>query len=239
MNIKRFIPAGCAAAGLVAGFLGGYFFAKHKYKKAYEEKVDAELYEMKKREAALKAEGEKPTEKEAAEIAKDFPKEAWTESFKKSQEKRKEYKNLIRNEDYLPDDDGEIPEKEDIFDNESFEKKNYEEQKNKFEEDLRLRSEYSGISENDLRNLEVIIISEEDYYESTHDSEPIEMEWDPTSSILRDVDGNILEPEITFGEDWDTILRRIEDTPDRDTWVYDERLELYYCVCLTNARSIK
>ena len=230
------IPALCAVAGIAVGFAAGYLFSK----KRYEKKFDEELYAIKK-EAAMKAEelGKKPTEEEAKEIAKDFPTELWTETFKKQNEKRKEYKNLIRNEEYMPDDDGETPDKSEVFDNESFEKKNYEEAKSKFDDDIRTRSEYSGISEEELRNCEVVIISEEDYYESTHDTEPIEMEWDPSCSILRDIEGNILEPEITLGDDWDMILRRIEETPDRDTWVYDERLELYYCVCVANPRNLK
>ena len=237
---KAIIPAGCAVAGIITGFVGGYFFARSKYKKQIA-KCDEELYAIKKKEAAMReeVEGTKPTEEEAKKIAENFPQELWTESFKKNQEKRKDYKNLVRQEGYLPDDDGEIPEKKDVFDNESFERKNYKEAKSKFEEDLKLHSEYSGISEDELRHCEVSIISEEEYYEETHDTEPIEMEWDPTCSVLRDVEGNILEPEISLGDDWDMILRRVEDTPDRDTWVYDERLELYYCICLQTPRNLK
>ena len=84
----------------------------------------------------------------------------------------------------------------------------------------------------------VRIISDDEYYESTHDAEPTEVQWDPTSGVLRDVDGNILEPEITFGGDWDEILRRVESRGNEDTWVYDERLEEYYCVSLLNPRDI-
>lgn len=232
------IPAGCAAVGIAVGFIGGFIFAKGKYKKLYEKKYDDEIYKLKKEEAMKESdiEGTKPTEEEAKEIAKDFPSDLWTEAFKKEQEKRKEYKNLVRKEGYAPDDKDE---KKEIFNVKEFNKKNYEENKSKFEEELELRAEYSGISIDELRDASVRIIDEEDYYENTHDSEPIEVEWSPRDSALRDIEGNILEPEITFGEDWDQILRRIEDRPGEDTWVYDERLDLYYCCCLEDPRNLK
>lgn len=239
MKSNVLVPAGCAVAGIAIGFLGGFIFAKSKYKKMYEKQYDDAMYEIKKKEASMNStevEGKKPTEEEAKEIAKDFPSDLWSKAFEEKQEKRKDYKNLVRKEGYFPDEEDRKDEK---FDNEAFEKKNYAECKSKFEEDLKLHSEYTGISEDELREGEVRIISEDEYYEETHDSEPVELEWDPDASVLRDIEGNILEPEITFGEDWDEILRNIEDNAGHDTWVYDERLELFYCVCVLNPRLIK
>ena len=236
------VPVICAVAGTAIGFAGGFIFAKAKYKKHYQDELDKATYEISKKEAAMEAKdvvGTKPTEEEAKEIAKDFPTELWTEQFKKQQHKRKDYKNLVRKEGYFPDEDGNEVTKKDAFDEKKFDEKNYDECKQKFEEDLKSHAEYSGISEAVLMEGVVRIIPEDEYYEETHDSEPIELEWDMSCSILRDIEGNILEPEITFGEDWDEILRRIEERPDGDTWVYDERLDLYYCACVSNARNVK
>ena len=242
MKMTKFmLPAGCAVAGAVVGLIGGYFIGKKKCKKFYEEEYDKRVYELK-REAAMKSEeveGRKPTEEEAAEIAKDFPTELWSKTFKENNEKRKDYKNLVRQEGYLPDDDGEQVDKKDIFDNEAFEKRNYDEAQKRFDEELSLRAEYCGVSEEALRECDVIIISEEEYYSETHSTEPVEIEWDATYSCLRDIDGEILEPEIILGPDWDMILRRVEDTPDNGTWVYDERLDRYYYILLANPRSNK
>ena len=234
------IPAVCAVAGVAAGFVGGFFFAKAKYKKVYEEKYEKDIYQLKKKEAKATA-SEEPhdtTEDEAKKIAEGFPSELWTEQFKKDQEKRKEYKNLVRKEQYILDDDDNDVDKSEVFDNDKFEKKNYSRCKQEFEDKLDTFSEYSGISKAALMQGSVRIISDDDYYASTHDAEPTELQWDSVSCVLNDIDGNILEPEITFGEDWNDILRRIESRGGEDTWVYDERLEEYYCVSLKNARDI-
>ena len=35
------------------------------------------------------------------------------------------------------------------------------------------------------------------------------------------------------------IIERIEAREENETWVYDERLEEYYCVSLDNPRNVK
>lgn len=231
MNSKNIlIPALCAVAGVTVGFVGGFIFAKAKYKKAYEKKYEDDIYALKKKDVKdqIKDDGHKTTEEEAKKIAESFPSELWTEQFKKSQEKKKEYKNICRENGYIYDTDGNKIDKSEVFDNAKFEKENYKRCKEEFDERVKRFSEFSGISLEALLQGTVSIVDGDDYYENAHDAEPTELEWDPKSSTLRDIDGDILEPEITFGDDWDSILRRIEDRPDAETWVYDERIEEYY-----------
>lgn len=225
------IPAGCAVAGVVIGFVGGFIFAKRKYKKLYEEKYDKDIYDFKK--GLSNIEGTPVDEKKAEEIVKDSPESAelWTESFKKQQEKMKAYKNIVREAEY------DIP--EDAFDNEKFEKENYERCKQYFEDQLNSYSEYSGISKDALLDCSVRVMSEEEYYEETHNSEPLELQWDPHGTILRDEDGEILEPEITFGNEWKEVLEYAEKRPDQITYVYDERIDNYYSLEIENPRSVK
>lgn len=233
---KCLIPAVCAVAGVAAGFVGGFIFAKAKYKKLYEEKYEKEKFESKKKEAkAAIDDGHMTSEEEAEKIAKGFPTELWTESFKKEHEKKKEYKNILRTEEY----NDEIVDDSEVFDNAKFEAKNYSRCKEEFDDKLKTFSEYSGISEEALMQGSVRIISDDEYYETTHECEPTELQWDPMSSILRSIDGDILEPEITFGKDWEEIIERIEAREENETWVYDERLEEYYCVSLDNPRNVK
>lgn len=236
---KYLIPAVCAVAGVTAGFVGGFIFAKAKYKKLYEEKYEKEKFEDKKKEAkAAIDDGHTPSEEEAKKIAEGFPTELWTESFKKDQEKKKEYKNILRTEEYI-DDDGKGVDKSEVFDDEKFSKENKSRCQEEFDDKLKTFSEYSGISEDALMQGSVRVISDDEYYEMTHECEPTELQWDASCSTLRSIDGDILEPEITFGEDWDEIIRRIEERPETETWVYDERLEEYYCVEVANPRSLK
>ena len=230
------IPAVCAVAGVAAGFIGGFFFAKAKYKKVYEEKYEKDIFESKKKEAKTAIDdGHTPSEEETEKIVKGFPTELWTESFKKDQEKKKEYKNILRTEEY----NDEVVNDSEVFDNAKFEAKNYARCKEEFDDKLKTFSEYSGISEEALMQGSVRIVTDDEYYETTHECEPTELQWDPMSSILRSIDGDILEPEITFGEDWEEIVHRIEAREENETWVYDERLEEYYCVSLDNPRNVK
>lgn len=236
---KVIVPAGCAAVGVIAGFIGGFIFAKAKYKKLYEEKYEKDIYNSKKEQAKAEIDdGHTPSDEEAKKIAEGFPTELWTEQFKKEREKKKEYKNILRTQEYV-DDEGNEVDKSEVFDSEKFERENHSRCEEDFKDKLRLYSEYSGISEDALMQGEVRVISDDEYYEKTHEAEPTELQWDPTASILRSIDGDILEPEITFGDDWDEILRRIEARPETETWVYDERLEEYYCVSMENPRDLK
>lgn len=229
------VPAICAVAGITVGFIGGFIFAKAKYKKLYEDKYEKDIYDFKKKEAKNSVEPHKTTEEEAKKIAEEFPTELWTESFKKDQEKRKDYKNLVRDNGYLPDEEGNEIDKSEIFDSKKFDKANRSKCQQEFDDKLTMFSEYSGISKEALLQGEVRIIPEEEYYESTHDSNPSELQWSLRDNVLRDIDGNILEPEITLGDDWDIIIRRIEERPDAETWVYDERLEEYYCISVAKS----
>lgn len=227
------IPAGCAVAGIIVGFVGGVIFGKHKYKKFYENKYNDDIYEYRKKDI----EGEIPSEEKREEIAKASPEstELWTESFKKQHEKMKEYKNVVRREGYSGED---VPDDE-IFDNDKFEKENYDRCKQYFEDQLEAYSEYSGISKNTLINCEVRVIPEEEYFEETHDSEPVDLQWDPYGTVLRDEDGEHLEPEITFGRDWRDIIEYAEQRPDQITYVHDERLDNYYTIEIENPRTVK
>lgn len=235
---RYLIPAVCAVAGVAAGFVGGFIFAKAKYKKLYEEKYEKDIFNLKKEKAKEEAyDGHETTEEEAKNIAKNFPTGLWTEQFKQKQEKVKQYRNILREEQYIDDD--RVVDKSEVFDNAKFEAENHSRCQEEFDDKLKTFSEYSGISEEALMQGSVRVISDEEYYESEHESEPTEVQWDPSSSILRNVDGDILEPEITFGDDWDEILRRVEARPETETWVYDERIEEYYCVSVTNLRSLK
>lgn len=236
MTNKVLIPAVCAVAGVAAGFVGGFIFAKAKYKKFYENKYDNDIYAMKKKEAKADAELHATTEEEAKKINESFPSELWTEQFKKDQEKRKDYKNLVRKEGYIPDDDKE--ENPEVFNAAKFDRENYSKCEEEFKERVKLFSEYSGISEEALMQGEVRIISEEEYYEGTHESEPTELEWDMRAHLLTGVDGDIYEPQVTFGDDWEKIIELIEElrtrNPESDVWIYDERIEEFYCVTSTN-----
>ena len=211
MNNNVIIPAICAVAGVTVGFVGGFIFAKAKDKKLYEDKYEKDIFEMKKKEAkAAIDDGHTPSEEEAKNIAKDFPTELWTESFKKDQQKRKDYKNLVRKEQYILDDDDNEVDKSEVFDNDKFESDNLARCKEEFEDRVRLYSEYSGISVEALLEGEVRIISEDEYYETTHESEATELQWDKKAKILRNADGDICEPEVTFGDDWVKIIELIE-----------------------------
>ena len=228
------VPAGCALAGIAVGTIIGYFIAKKKLKEKYEKEANEQLQKYIKENIV----GSKPTKEQAEKIAKDFPTESWTEAFKKDQEKRKDYKNILRKEQYVDDDGNEVS-KEDIFDDEKFDKKNLSKSKEIFEDQLQEYSEYSGISTEELLKCPVHVISESEYYDDTHDSEPEEFEWDPKAAILRSEDGEILEPIIIFGEDYKEILQEIEEKSPNDTWVHDERLEKYYCISVLNPRYLK
>lgn len=231
------IPAVCAVAGAAIGFIGGFIFAKAKYKKLYEDKYDKEVFELKKKNMKSEIEGEKVDDEKAKEIAKDFPSELWTEQFKKDNEKRKEYKNIVRKEQYFEDDNGEV-DKSEVFDEKKFDKENKTKQETELEEDIQRYSEYAGISVEELKKGSVRIISDDEYYETEHKDDPVELQWSTMGGILRNEDGEILEPSITFGEDWDEIVRRIE-TREEETFVYDERLDRYYMVSIENPRNVK
>lgn len=238
MNSKTvLVSAGCAAAGIAIGFIGGFIFGKAKYKKIYEKELEKELLKSKKSDIP---EGEAVSSEKAEEIGKGMSaKELWTEAFKEKAEKREEYKNLVRKEGYFEDEDGNEVDSSEVFNVDKFDEENKKRCKEDFEEQLELFSEYSGISKEELMKGSVRIITDEEYYETTHENEPTELQWSPSEGVLRSIDGDILEPEITFGEDWDEILRRIEARAESETWVYDERLEEYYCVELDNPRNIK
>ena len=230
-KVNAIVPVCCAVAGTVIGFVGGFIFAKRKYKKLYEDKYNKDIYEFKKQHTE-NVDGEVPSDEKREEIAAASPKstELWTESFKKQHEKMKEYKNIVRTAEYSDDE---------VFDNEKLEKENYERCKQYFEDQLESYSEYSGISKDVLRNSDVRVISEEEYFDETHDSEILELQWDPYGTILRDTDGEFLEPEITFGEEWKDIISEAENHPDQITYVYDERLDTYYSIEIENPRNVK
>ena len=233
------VPAICAVAGIAVGFIGGFIFAKAKYKKIYEEKYDKEVFEMKKKNMKSEiVEGEKVNPEKAKEIAKDFPSELWTEQFKKDNEKRKEYKNILRTEEYYEDEKGNEVDKAEVFDDKKFDKKNKTKREQEFEEDIQRHSEYAGISVEELKKGSVRVISDDEYYALERDDEPVELQWSTMGSVLRDEEGEILEPSITFGEDWDEIIRRVE-AREEETFVYDERLNRYYMVSLETPRSVK
>ena len=233
---KNIIPAICAVAGVALGFTGGFIFAKNKYKKAYEKKVEEEMTKFYSKNTKA-PEGHETTKEEAEEIAKDFPKELWTEAFKKDQESRKKAREIVRQEQYdweegFEDDpaENEHPRDNDV---------NYSDLTQAFEEDLKLYSEHSGLSMSELRNNDVNIIDAEDYYERDNGQEINEIQWSPDYNELRDIDGNVLAPEITLGRDYQDILQYSESMPASDIFLHDERLDKYYLLSLESPRHIK
>lgn len=233
---KYIVPAVCAAVGVALGFTGGFIFAKNKYKKAYEDKVEEEMLRILK-ENDKTPEAHETTKEEAEEIAKDFPKELWTEAFKKDQEKRKVAREIVRQEGYdweegfeddpaeseHPRDDGPV----------------YTKRIEEFEEDLKLYSEHSGLSQSELRQGGVNIIDAEDYYDRDNGEEINEIQWSPDYNELRNVDGEVLVPEITLGKDYADILQYAESMPASDIFIHDERLDRYYLLSLESPRHIK
>lgn len=237
------IPAVCAAVGIGIGFAGGFIFAKNKYKKKYEQEAETQMFEFLKNNKV--PDGEKVTPEKAEEIGKDFPKELWTEQFKKDQEKRKEAREIVREEKYYIDDDGNEVSKKEIYDPAEYEhpeedEERYNRCKEEFNDKLDLYSEFSGISRSELLQGTVNIIDAEDYYESEHDSDDLEeFQWNADTNELRDVDGNVVAPEITFGPEYADILQYCESMPASTIYLHDERLDAYYTVCLENPMDIK
>ena len=236
---RNVIPSICAVVGLGIGFGAGFIFAKKKYQKFYEDKVEAEIlaYLKKNEKKSDKSDDEhKPTKEEAEEIAKDFPKELWTDSFKKSQEDRKKARELIRQERYEAEDDIDPAEMEHPEDD----KADYSAQKEAFNERLNDYSEFAGVSKSELMQNSVNIIDAEDYYSAEHAENALEeLQWSPDYEELRDVDGNILAPEITLGPDYADILKYAESMPASDVFLQDDRLGTYYILTLDSPRRIK
>lgn len=231
---KYIVPAICAVAGVGIGFAGGFIFAKNKYKKKYEKEAEEAMLKFFRKNKV--PEGTKPTKEEAEEIAKDFPKELWTEQFKKDQEKRKEAANIIRERKY---DDPDIYDPAD-YEHPEEDEARYSRCKEDFNEKLDLYSEYSGISKSELLQGGVGIIDAEDFYESDHDPDALEeLQWCPDYNELRDINGDILAPEITLGPDFADILQYAENMPASDVWLHDERLDTYYKLSLESPRHIK
>ena len=229
------IPAICAVAGVAVGFIGGFFFAKAKYKKLYEEKADNEIVKyMKEHEV----EGTKPTPDEAKEIAKNFPTETWSKAFEEQQAEKKEYKNILRDEDYISEDKEPIDPAEKEHPTED-ENTLYATQKEAFEEQLNLFSEYSGISKSELLSGGVQIIDADEFFADKDEIDYEQYQWSPDYSELRNIDGEIMVPEILLGPEYSEILQKVEESPIEATYIHDERLDHYFSVELESPRHIK
>lgn len=239
---KVIIPSICAVAGLGLGFAAGFIFAKKKYQKFYEDKVENDILEyIKKNEKKPEegtVEGHKTTPEEKAEIAKEFPKQQWTDSFKKSQEERKKSRELIRQYEYDSDDVIEVEDAKEMRYKE-VNKADYNKLKESFNEELDLYSEFSGVSKSELLQNTVEIIDDTEYYSEDHPEALEELQWSPDYNELRDVDGNVLAPEITLGPEYTDILRKAEETPDSEIYLQDDRLGKYYVLSIESPRHIK
>ena len=238
---KAMVPVICAVTG-VAGFVGGFIFAKSKYKKMYEEKADAEIAKHIKKESKMDVEGTPVDPKKAEEIANDSPEstELWSKAFKEKQDKHKEYKNILREAEYADDDVIEVDDTSKKH-GEGYDRELYSEQKEDFERKLDTFSELSGISKSELRNEEVVVLEAHEFW-ANPDAEKInydEYQWSPLYNELRDVDGNPVVPEILLGPKFEDILREVERNPVEATYIYDGRIEEYFTIELDNPRNIK
>lgn len=231
------VPVICAVAGAAAGFVGGFIFAKAKYKKVYEEKADEEIAKFMKGQM-MNVEGKKPTPDEAKEIAKDFPAEAWSKAFEEQQKEKKELKNIMRDNGYIPDEKEQIDPAEKEHPEED-ETSRYAKQKEEFEEQLNLYSEYSGISKSELLADGVQIIEEEDFFNEKNEDDYEQYQWSPDYSELRNIDGEVMVPEILLGPEYNDILQAVENSPVNPIFVHDERLEHYFSIELESPRHIK
>ena len=236
-KINPAVPVICAVAGATIGFVGGFIFAKARYKKIYENKADEEISKFMKGQM-MDVEGKKPTSEEAKEIAKDFPAEAWSKAFEEQQKEKKDLKNIMRDNGYIPED----KEKVDPAEKEHPEEDNsskYAEQKAKFEEELNLFSEYSGISKSQLLTEGVQIIDADEFFNEKNEDDYDQYQWSPDYGELRNIDGELMIPEILLGPEFSDILQTVEQSPVEATYIHDERLDHYFSVELESPRHIK
>ena len=215
---KYIVPAICAVAGAAIGAVGGFIFAKSKYKKAYEDKVNEETkafikhYEEKNPPIVSKGEDDHNpiSDNWKQEVAKDFPKEAWESAVKSAGEVRNKYYKAA--EQYDKSKKEEKPESGDIsYSIESTE-----------EPDSWDRREFD----------DPYLITPNEHYSEQEDWETTELVWDPESMTLADIDGNIFNyPAETVGME---NLRYAEDHPDSETFVRNERDDCDYLITIKN-----
>ena len=236
---KAVVPVICAVTG-VAGFVGGFIFAKSKYKKMYEEKADAEIAKFIKKDQKMNDEGTPVDTKKAEEIVKDSPEtaELWSKSFKEKQERHKEYKNILRTAEYVDDDTIEADSTLIKEANEEYDRNLYREQKEEFERKLDLFSEDAGISKSELLSEEVRVLESHEFW-ANPDAERINYDeylWSPKTKELRDVNGEPIVPEILLGRNFQDILRDVEASPVEATYIYDGRIDEYFTIELENTK---
>ena len=209
---KIIIPAICAVAGVAVGAVGGFFFAKAKYEKAYQDRANDEIkefikhYEEKNPPVVSKGEDDHNdiSDNWKQEAVKDFPKEEWEKSIRRAGDERVDYRKKVK-ENYDKSKDEEKPETEYKMESES---------------DDWDRQEFD----------DPYLITPDEHYEAASDWEMIELEWDIDKYILSDIDGNIYPyPDETIGME---NLRHVEDHPDQDNFVRNERDGVDYRISL-------
>lgn len=215
---KYIVPAICAVAGAALGAVGGFIFAKSKYKKAYEQKANDEIkefinhYEEKNPPIVSKGEDDHNdiSDNWKKEVAEEFPKEAWEKAILHQGEVRNEYYKRAKQYDKASDAKPEYEKNPDVeYSMESDE-----------EPDSWDRREFD----------DPYLITADEHYTQAGDWETTELIWDPESMVLADIDGNIFNyPAETVGMD---NLRHAELHPDSETYVRNERDDCDYLITI-------
>lgn len=214
---KYIIPAICAVAGVAIGAVGGFFFAKAKYKKIYEAESNKEIkefikhYEEKYPPVVCKGEDDHNdiSDNWKKEAAQDFPKEAWENAVKSSGEYRNKYYKKAS----------------DLYD------KSKDEEKSETTYSITSDEDDGTPDTWDRREFDdPYLITADEHYSQQNDWETIELQWDPDSMTLSDLDGNIYNyPAETIGMD---NLRYAEDHADSEVYIRNERDDCDYLVTI-------
>lgn len=224
---KYILPAICAVAGMAAGAVGGFFFAKARYKSVYEKQANEEMkefikhYEEKNPPIVSKGEDDHNdiSDNWKKEAVQDFPKEAWEKAVRNAEPVRNKYYKVAK-DNYDKSKDEEKPKASEA-------KPEYE--KNP---DVEYSMESDEGPDNwDRREFDdPYLITADEHYQEQNDWESIELQWDPDSMVLSDLDGNIYPyPAETIGME---NLRYAEDHADSEIYVRNERDDCDYLITI-------
>lgn len=208
------IPVICAVAGVAVGAIGGFLFAKSKYKKEYEEKANKEIkeyidhYEKKHAEDIPKEETKENWKEEAL---KNFPKDEWMKAVGTNREMRTNYNKKAK----------------DLYDKSTEEEPEVSYSLEKDEEENGDDPDWEHEEFDDP-----YLITPDEHYEVCDKWEQVEMNWNAESGVLSDVDGNIYPyPEDTCGFE---NLQHFVDHPDSGYFIRNERDGVDYSINLVD-----